>query len=74
MWDMMTLYDTHKRKAEEREAYLAHKQQQKDLKEFYDTQMNFKKKVRRYEQDCKDKELVEIRKHHEDLGRHEANL
>ena len=26
MWDMMTLYDTHKKKTEEQEAFIAHKQ------------------------------------------------
>ena len=46
MWDMMTLYDTHKKKVEEREAFLAHKQQQQDLKNFYDSQIEFKKQLR----------------------------
>ena len=43
MWDMITLYDTQKKKVEDREAYQEHKQQQKDLKEFYESQIEFKK-------------------------------
>jgi len=37
MWDMMTLYDTQKKKVEDREAFIAHKQQQAELKDFYDS-------------------------------------
>ena len=74
MWDMMTLYDTHKKKVEEREAFLAHKQGQRELKSFYDDQIDFKKQVRAHEEQIKNQELEDIRIHHEKLGLHEDNF
>lgn len=42
MWDMVTLYDTQKKKLEDQAAYLEHKKMQNDLKKYYETQMEFK--------------------------------
>lgn len=61
MWDMITLYDTQKKRAEDEEAYLAHKQQQQELKSFYESQMDFKKQVRNYEMEVQNKELQDLK-------------
>jgi len=42
MWDLMTLYDVKKKRLEDQAAFVEQKRQQKDLKDFYDTQLDFK--------------------------------
>jgi len=37
MWDMLTLYDTQKKRVEDEEAFQAHKKQQQELKSFYES-------------------------------------
>ena len=39
MWDLMVLYDTNKKRLEDNEARNLVKQQHKDLRSFYDTQI-----------------------------------
>jgi hypothetical protein len=42
MWDLMTLYDTKKKRIEDEAAFRRNKEQQKDLMRFYDAQVDFK--------------------------------
>ena len=37
MLDMLTLYDTQKKRVEDEEAFHAHKKQQQELKSFYES-------------------------------------
>ena len=42
MWDLMTLYDSKKKRIEDKAAFHRQKQEQKELMEFYDAQVDFK--------------------------------
>lgn len=42
MWDLMTLYDTKKKRIEDEAAFHRQKQEQKELMDFYDAQVDFK--------------------------------
>lgn len=64
MWDLMTLYDTKKKRIEDEAAFRSHKQQQSELMSFYDSQMDFKHEKRKHEQHLKDNDLKHIRNLH----------
>ena len=53
MWDLMTLYDVKKKRIEDQSAFVEQKRQQKELKDFYDTQLDFKKEQRHYDNEVK---------------------
>ena len=72
MWDMMTLYDVNKRRQEDEEAFQAHNKQQKDLKEFYDMQVDHKKHLRDVDIQIKKEDLVKIRDHMGTLNNYES--
>ena len=69
MWDLMVLYDTNKKRLEDNEARNLVKQQHKDLRSFYDTQIKFKKDKRDASRQRKREELVAIRGHHDMLNK-----
>ena len=74
MWDMMTLYDTQKKKVEDQAAYFAYKKQQHDLKNFYDQQIDYKKRVNKMHKERKDLEHETIKNKHENLFRYENSF
>jgi hypothetical protein len=63
MWDLMTLYDTKKKRIEDEAAFRQHKQQQSELMTFYDSQVDFKHEKRKHEQHLKENDLKQIRAH-----------
>ena len=42
LWDMITLYDTHQKRAEDAQEFAMRKQQQQEIKLYYESQMDFK--------------------------------
>lgn len=74
MWDMMTLYDTQKKKVEDQAAYFAYKKQQQELKEFYEKQKDFKSRVNKMQSQRRDLELATIKNKHDNLFRYENNF
>ena len=73
MWDMITLYDTKKKKMEDQQAYLQHKVQQKQLKKFYEEQMTYKKELQQAEKQQRIDDVNTYKKHHGQLNRYESN-
>ena len=72
MWDLMTLYDVKKKRLEDQAAFVEQKRQQKDLKDFYDTQLDFKQEQRNYDAEVKQAELNKIKNHHQTLSKYES--
>ena len=69
MWDLMVLYDSNKKRLEDNEHRHLVKKQHKDLRQFYDTQIQFKKDKREASRQRKREELKAIRGHHEMLNK-----
>ena len=61
MWDLMTLYDSKKKRFEDEAAFRHHKEVQRDLMNFYDSQVDHKHDIRKWEQECKENDLKNIR-------------
>ena len=64
MWDLLALYDSKKKMAEDRNAKSLLRKQQDDLRKFYDEQITFKKMKQQKERENKQQELMNIREHH----------
>ena len=56
---------------EDEDAFHAHKQQQQELKSFYESQMDFKQQVKEYEKDCDRRDLVDLKNKHHNMHRYE---
>lgn len=71
MWDLMTLYDSKKKRIEDQEAFRHHKEVQRDLMSFYDSQVDHKHEIRKWEQEMKENDLKNIRNKHDTLNQFE---
>mmetsp|Transcript_3185 Transcript_3185/g.5318 ORF Transcript_3185/g.5318 Transcript_3185/m.5318 type:complete len:100 (+) Transcript_3185:388-687(+) len=74
MWDMLSLYDTQKRKIEEEAAFMEEKEQQTKLRQFYEQQMDFKRQMRDHEQNVRNQEFQQFRRQQHSLSNYERHF
>lgn len=63
MWDVMTLYDSHKKRVEDKIAFNVRKEKQREIREFYDKQINYKRALRMKELEDQRQDLRDVKEH-----------
>ena len=72
MWDMATIVDDHTKKAEDHARLVYKKKQQAELRDFYKTQIEFKKQLATKEEELKDRDLRNVQFKNQKLERYDA--
>jgi len=72
MWDMATIVDDHTKKAEDHARLVYKKKQQAELRDFYKTQIEFKKQLATKEEELKDRDLRNVQFKNAKLERYDA--
>jgi len=72
MWDMATIIDDHTKKSEDHARLVYKKKQQAELREFYKTQIEFKKQLQTKEEELRDRDLRNVQFKNAKLERYDA--